>query len=103
MATLCYLLSNPKENLFDFTLPDGRNMKKAFDYLYPYLDDKTTWPHAHDIEHHDEWPIAMSFMLFAASALGEDKWAQLYKRFYRITDNDEVRRNTAIRIPYLWL
>jgi len=103
MASLCQLLSTSQDNLFEFTLPDGKNMKKGLDFLYPFLENKASWPFAKDIQHFDEWPIAMSFMLFAASAYDEEKWAQLYKRFYRVTDNDEVRRNTAIRVPWLWL
>jgi hypothetical protein len=103
LATLCYLLSTPKDNLWEFTLPDGRNMKKGLDYLCPYLADKTTWPHKSDIAHHDAWPIAMSFMLFAAGSYGEGKWLDLYARLEKFSDNDEVRRNTAIRLPCLWI
>ncbi|MDR0312585.1 MAG: alginate lyase family protein [Treponema sp.] len=103
LATLCYLLSTPKDNLWEFTLPDGRNMKKGIDYLYTYLDDKTIWPHKHDIACYDEWPVAMSFMLFAAASYGESKWLDLYSRLEKFPNNDEVRRNTAIRVPWLWI
>ncbi len=40
MATLCQVLSTPADNLWTFTLPDGRGMRKAMDFLYPYLVDK---------------------------------------------------------------
>jgi hypothetical protein len=103
LAALCYLLSTPKDNLWEFTLPDGRNMKKGLDYLYPYLADKTTWPHKRDIVYHDDWPVAMSFMLFAAGSYGETKWLDLYSRLEKFPNNDEVRRNTAIRLPCLWI
>ena len=103
MATLCYLLSTETENLWDFTLADGRSVKKGLDYLYPYLNDKTKWPHRTDIAHHEDWPVAMSFMLFAAASYDEDKWLELYSRLSKYSENYEVRRNTAIRVPYLWL
>jgi hypothetical protein len=103
MISLCYLLSSPEDNLWNFSLPDGRNIKKGLDFLFPYLHDKTAWPYRTDIAHHEDWPIGMSFMLFAAAALGEKKWADLYSDLCKFSDNDEVRRNTAIRVPYLWL
>jgi hypothetical protein len=103
LATLCYLLSAPKDNLWEFSLPDGRGMKKGLDYLYPFLENKTIWPHKHDIACYDEWPIAMSFMLFAAASYGEKKWLDLYSRLEKFSNNDEVRRNTAIRLPWLWI
>jgi len=103
MATVCRLLSTAEDNLWEFTLPDGRGMKKGLDYLYPYLHDKNSWTYKPDIACHDEWPVAMSFMLFAAAAYGESRWSELYDRLPTYSHDDEVRRNTAIRVPYLWL
>ena len=103
MASLCYILSTAENNLWEFNLPDGRGIKKGLEFLYPYLNDKNTWPFRSDIVYHEEWPIAMSFMLFAASAYGDEKWLNLYSRLNKYSENDEVRRNTAIRLPYLWL
>jgi len=103
MASLCYLLSTAGDNLWEYTLPDGRNMKKGLDFLYPYLADKAAWPFRTDIAHHNEWPVAMAFMLFSAAAYGDRKWADLYSRLDKYPVNDEVRRNTGIRVPYLWL
>jgi hypothetical protein len=106
MATLCYVLSKPKDNLWEYTLPDGRNIKKGLDFLYPYLVDRNTWPFEADIAHFDAWPTAMSFMLFAAMAFNEDKWKdkwiKLYSSLNNDPDNDEVIRNTAISLPFLW-
>ena len=103
VVTLCYVLSAAGDNLWEFTLPDGRGVKKGLDFLYPYLADKSSWPYHDDIAHHKDWPAAMSFMLFAAAACGDDKWLELYSRLEKFPVNDEVRRNTAIRVPYLWL
>ncbi|MCL2478615.1 MAG: alginate lyase family protein [Treponema sp.] len=103
MATLCYLLSTKKDNLWEFTLSDKRSIRKGLQFLYPYLNEKSGWPYKTDISHYDEWPVAMSFMLFAAAACGESKWLDLYLRLDKYPDSLEVRRNTAIRVPYLWL
>src|ERR1051325_4961020 len=43
MATLCQLLSAPQDDLWKFELPDGRGIRKAMEFLYPYLADKNKW------------------------------------------------------------
>jgi hypothetical protein len=43
-ATICQILSTPADNLWTFTLPDGRGMARAVAYLFPFLKDKSTWP-----------------------------------------------------------
>src|SRR6185369_18076355 len=53
MAALAQLLSTPAESLWQFTAPDGRNMRKAVEYLYPYLADKSKWPKSTE---GDTWP-----------------------------------------------
>ncbi|MCL2092685.1 MAG: alginate lyase family protein [Treponema sp.] len=102
-ATLAFLLSTPQDNLWEFILDDGRSLKKGFDYLYPFLEDPSSWPHKTDIAYHHDWPMGMSFMLFAYIAYGDKKWLELYSRLEKYSPIDEVRRNTAIRVPYLWL
>ena len=57
MATVCQILSTPQENLWEFTAEDGRNMRKAVEYLYPYIKDKSTWPHKHDVMFWEFWPV----------------------------------------------
>ena len=37
MAALCQVLSTPGDDLWRFELPDGRGIRKATAYLYPYL------------------------------------------------------------------
>ncbi len=43
MATLCQVLSTPQDNLWQFQLADGRGMRKAVAFMYPYLADKNKW------------------------------------------------------------
>lgn len=103
MVTLCYVLSTPEDNLWEYTSKNGRSIAQGLAFLYPYLDEKTTWPYAQDIEHFEGWPVSMSFMLFAKLGLGEERFAELWSRFQRKTSDEEIRRNTAIRCPYLWV
>ena len=68
MSAMCQVLSTPGENLWEFTLPDGRGMRRAAAYLYPYLADKSTWPLKPDVQAWDGWPARQPALLFAGRA-----------------------------------
>jgi len=40
---LCTLLSTTNDDLWKFTLPDGRTPRQAVDFIQPYLADKNKW------------------------------------------------------------
>ncbi|HJZ79529.1 MAG TPA: alginate lyase family protein [Pyrinomonadaceae bacterium] len=37
MATICQIMSTPQENLWTFELADGRGMRKAMEFMTPYI------------------------------------------------------------------
>ncbi len=103
MVLLCHILSTPKDDLWAYTTPDGKNIRKALDFMLPYVLDKESWPYAHDISHWDEWPLALT-----SYALG---WAHFHDRRYydawapleHYPAGDEMRRVLALRDPLIWL
>jgi hypothetical protein len=103
MAILCRLLSTPDDDLWSFTLPDGRSIRKAVEYLYPYLQDKGKWPHKPDVEHFEVWPVRQPALLFAAYAFGEAEYLDLWKTLDPDPQDPEVQRNMAVTQPLLWL
>jgi rhamnogalacturonyl hydrolase YesR len=103
MATLCQVLSTEADNLWTFELPDGRGIRKAMNYLYPYLANKSTWLREPDVQAWDDWPARQPGLLFAGLALNEQRYLDLWKRLSPDPINDEVRRNIAITQPFLWL
>jgi len=103
MVTLCHLLSKHEDNLWKFTLEDGRSIRKGLDFLYPYLVDKNKWPYPYDVQYFDGWPAKMSFLVFAGSVLGESKFIKLWEGLEPEQSYDEVRRNIAICQPILWM
>ena len=103
MAALCQLLSTEHDNLWSFALPDGRGIRKAVEFLYPYLADKSTWPRKPDIQAWNGWPARQPALLFAGLALGEQKYLDLWQRLPADPADPEVRRNIAITQPLLWL
>ena len=103
MATLCQVLSTPEDNLWEFELPDGRGIRKAMEYLYPYLADKSSWPLEPDVQSWEGWPARQPALLFAGLALDEPDYLELWKRQEPDPEDPEIRRNIAIRQPLLWL
>jgi hypothetical protein len=103
MVTLCQVLSTTNNDLWNFTLPDGRNIHKAVEFMYPHLADKSTWPHKPDVMAWDGWPVRQPGLLFAGLAFNEQKYLDLWKRLSADPTNEEVRRNIAITQPVLWL
>lgn len=103
MATLCEVLSTPGENLWTFTTDDGRGMRKAMAFLYPYLADKSKWPRKPDIQAWDGWPARQPSLLFAGLALDNSQYLELWKKLPPDPSDPEVRRNIAITQPVLWI
>jgi len=103
MAVLCQVLSTPEDNLWEYELADGRGIKLGFEFLYPYLVNKASWPYPSDVMHHDAWPVAMPSFLFAGLALRDKRLIALWHKLDQNPQNDEVRRNIGIRQPILWV
>lgn len=103
MATLCQILSSEDDNLWDYTTPDGRNMRKAVEYMCPYIADKSSWDLDPDVMYWEEWPVAHPALLFAWNHWGDDKYLDLWNRYEHFPENEEVIRNLPIRNPVIWM
>lgn len=103
MAILCQILSTEDDNLWDYTTPDGRNMRKAVEYMCPYIADKSSWDLEPDVMYWEEWPVAHPALLFAWNHWGDDKYFELWNRYEHFPENEEVIRNLPIRNPVIWM
>jgi hypothetical protein len=103
MTTICEILSTPRDNLWTFTLSDGRGVGGAVQYMYPYIKDKKTWPLKPDVMYDTEWPMRHSSLLFAGRALNRPEYIELWKTLPADSKVDEVVRNFFIRQPVLWV
>lgn len=102
MTALCQVLSTPQDNLWEFTLSDGRGIRRGMEFIYPYLKDKSAWPYAADVQHFDGYPVRISMLLFAADGLHDEKYATLWESLPASSPDREVRRNCIVRRPELW-
>ena len=45
MTTICQILSSKQDDLWNYETADGKSIKKGIDFLYPYLNNKQSWPY----------------------------------------------------------
>jgi hypothetical protein len=102
-TTVAEILSDENHNLFAFTTPDGKNLEKGAEFMFPYVKDKSSWPYKHDVMYWDEWPIRQPFLLFAGKAYNHPEYIELWKSLDGYPKNQEVIRNLPIRNPLLWV
>ena len=103
MSATCQLLSTPTDDLWQFELPDGRGMRRALEYMAPFIRDKQRWPLKPDVMYDAEWPMRQSSLLFAGLALRRPDYLELWKRLPADSAVEEVVRNFFIRQPVLWV
>jgi len=115
MAGLCQLLSTPpkerrgihfvaaEDDLWSFTLPDGRGMRRGMQFMVPYMRDKKSWPKPPDVMYDREWPMRQASLLFAGFAFSEPSHLELWGKLPADSSVDEVIRNFFIRQPALWV
>lgn len=103
MTTVCQILSDRTDNLWRYTLADGRNMELALKFMYPYTKDKSKWPKRPDVMYWKYWPVAQPFLIFGATAFNNKDYFNLWKRLNHNLTVDEIIRNVPIRHPLIWL
>ncbi len=103
MATICQILSTPKDNLFVYESSNGRSFRQAFEYMWPFISDKKSWPLKADVMYDDQWPMRQNSLLFAGLAFNKPEYFGLWKKLPADSKVEEVVRNFFIRQPVLWV
>ena len=103
MTGVCQILSTPADNLWTWQLSDGRSVRKALDFMMPFIADKRKWPHKPDVMYHEEWPVRHHSLLFGGLAYKEHGWLALWGKLEADPTVDEVIRNFFVRQPVLWV
>ncbi len=104
MTMVCQILSSDENNnLWNFTLPEGKNIHKGMAFMAPYVKDKSSWPFAKDVMYWDNWPVAQPFLLFGAVAFNNRDYYRLWQQLDHDPQVEEVLRNLPVRNPIIWL
>ena len=103
MASICHILSDERENLWEFSLPDGRKLRKAIEFMYPFVANKSSWTYPKDVMYWEEWPVAQPFLLFAYQQYRQKEWLNTWAKLEHFPQTEEVIRNLPIRNPLIWV
>ncbi|RDB02936.1 alginate lyase family protein [Runella aurantiaca] len=103
MTTVCHVLSDDKEDLWDYTLTDGRTLRKAIEFMYPFVENKSTWTYPKDVMYWDEWPVAQPFLLFGYQKYRTEPWLKTWTKLEHFPTTEEVIRNLPVRNPLIWV
>jgi hypothetical protein len=105
LAIVCQIASAParEDNLWQFSLSNGNTCKKAVDFMFPFIQHKSKWPYAHDVEYFDDLPNRQPSLLFAGLAYREPKYIALWRTLPPDPKTAEILRNFPVRQPLLWV
>ncbi len=61
--------------------------------MFPFIEDKSKWPYAHDVEYFDDLPNRQPSLLFAGLAYREPKYIALWRTLPPDPKTAEIIRN----------
>jgi hypothetical protein len=102
MTMVCLILSDKNNDLWNYTTPDGKSIRKGIEFIYPYVADKGKWPYKKDVMYWDEWPVAHPFLLFGAGKFNVQQWYETWSNLNHFPEVTEVIRNLPVRNPVIW-
>jgi len=103
MAGIAQAASTPQDDLWTYTLPDGRGMKKGLEFIFPFIEDKSRWTNRQDVLYWNEWPVRHPSVLFAGLKFNQPQYLKTWQKLEPDPKVDEVVRNVPIRHPLLWV
>ena len=103
MGSVCESVSTPFESAWPFTLPDGRGMRAAVAWAYPFLQSRGKWPYPADVRRFSQQPWRENVLLFGGRAWNRQDYVDLWKAMKPADAADaETGREHPVTQPALW-
>ncbi len=103
LSTLAIIVSDKENDLWNFELPDGRGMKKALNFILPFVQNPQGWPYGKDISLWENQPGPRPFMLYSAIAYQDKSWLDLWKAENAKQMKEKGNRSQSVQNRMLWL
>ena len=100
MGTLFEILASVSDTVWTFETPDGRGIRKAVEYMFPFIADNRRWLLPAAVQYFAEWPVRQPSLLFAGLAFSRPAHVKLWLRLNPQPVTEEIIRNLPIRQPY---
>ena len=101
-AVLSQIASTVDDNLWNYT-KDNKSLLKGWQFMVPFMKDKSTWTKPPDIQHFNELPIRSPGFLFAAKAYDSEDFLTVWKSLSPKRKSEEVIRTYPLWNPILWI
>ncbi len=66
-GTLCEILASVSDTVWTFETLDGHGIRKAVDYMFPFIADNRRWLLPADVQYFAEWPVRQPSLLLQVS------------------------------------
>jgi len=83
MMQICELALQYDINLYDFETPDGRSVRKAFDFLYPVITGNKEWTYQQIEKSHPDYDELFYILRTARKRFGLKNNEEIIKRIYK--------------------
>jgi hypothetical protein len=103
MASICQILATKNDNLWEYQTSDGKNIKKAIEFLHPFIEDKSKWTLKPDVMYWNDWPVAQPSLLFGSLVYNQKEWFTTWSKLDHDPKVQEIIRNIAIKYPIIWM
>jgi len=100
-AVLCQIASTEKDNLWMYKSKNG-SFEKAWEFIIPYIKDKSKWIKPPDVQHFDKLPIQSPALLFASIAYNNQDYFNTWNSLNPERKSEELIRTFPIWQPILW-
>ncbi|MEM8524767.1 MAG: alginate lyase family protein [Bacteroidota bacterium] len=101
-SVICQIASRPENNLWEYETENG-TLEKAWAFMLPYVQDKSTWIRPPDVQYFDELPIQTPGLLFAGLAYENGEFLSTWQSLQPKRKSEEIKRNYPIYQPLLWV
>ncbi len=103
LAAAARILSDQSFDAWNFSLPDGRGLKKGLEFMMPFVKDVATWSYARDVAGWEALPGPRNFILLAALSENNAGWLTLWKSLAAKDLAGESRKALPLSIPIIWI
>ncbi len=88
--TISALVSNDAHDMWEIPSKNGHRVSDMYDFIVPYIADKSAWPYARDIQYWDQWPARHVALVLGAIALNEPGYVALWSNLKTATGTFEL-------------
>lgn len=89
--------------IWQFETADGKSLAKAGAFMFPFIQNKSTWKLAPDVLYWENWPVSQPALVLQGIAYNRKDYIDMWEKLEHDPEVEEIQRNLVMRYPVLWL